>query len=133
MTDIYGIGNTLRSMVAIYQQTSRRSGRTNLLLSTIKNGDCVVFTTRKEAVRVQDLAKEKGIIIEIRVCNSTDLSLAFNEIRKNVNGRVLFDHSWIEEFYQRSIDDAEERLKSFEDYINRKTEPTTEVNYSRYT
>lgn len=132
MTDIYGIGNALRSMVSIYQQTSRRSGRTSTLLSTVKDGDCVVFSTRKEAVRVRDLARERGIIIQTRVCKPTDPGQWVYEVgRDEIGGRIMFDHSWVEEYYQRSIDDAEERLRAFEAYINRKPEPTTEVNYTR--
>lgn len=107
MTDIFGIYNGLKATQTLYFTLSRRSGRTTSMLESLKNGDRVIFLNSKQARLFEILAKERNLEIECRV-----LTINENPFDKfpPSKGRTIFDHSWVEEFYYKSLDKAAESI-----------------------
>jgi hypothetical protein len=102
--DHFGIGNAMRGMVQMVIHAGRRTGRTTSLLDSLKNGDRIVFADRAEANRVERLCKERRLSVECIVI----LPCAAYKIaeREKSIGRTVFDHGWIEQFYDDAIDRA---------------------------
>lgn len=109
MQDIYGIGVTIKSSIDNYFRWARGSGRTSLLTEYIKQGDIIIFVTNDEAEYVKRIAKEKGINIKTIVINPSrhfELSVKM----AGLSGRLVFDHRWVELFYQIQIERIGENL-----------------------
>lgn len=103
--DAFGIGNALRGQARCYFQTARRSGRTTALLESLRDGDRVIFATKKEADRVKRLAKQMDKEIEILVAPPKAPHDKLFSVG-TPKGRTIFDHSWVEQFYLDSLDDS---------------------------
>lgn len=109
MSDIYGIGVALKSSIDNYFRWARGSGRTSLLTKCIKQDDIVVFVTDNEAKYVKRIAKEKGINIKTIVLNPSR-HFELSERMAELSGRLVFDHRWVELFYQIQLDRIGENL-----------------------
>jgi hypothetical protein len=103
-TDFFGIGNAIRGGVHIYFSGSRQTGRTQSLVNSLKDGDRVIFTTHQEAKRVERLALDRGITISCAVINPKTPETIFEHATSQ--GRTIFDHSWVEQFYANAIEKA---------------------------
>lgn len=110
--DAFGIGNGVQGAVNIYCQSARRTGRTTALVESLKDGDRVVFTDRREADRVKHLCKELGVAIDTMVVETTDPSRLFD--KGTPTGRTVFDHSWVEKFYMEAIASAQKQIDHFQ-------------------
>jgi hypothetical protein len=103
-TDFFGIGAAMRGMANVYFIQSRRSGRTISLINSLKGGDRVVFTDERHARHAQLLAKERGIELDYVIIDPRTPGSIFE--RASSQGRTIFDHSWVEEFFLHRIDEA---------------------------
>jgi len=103
--DIYGIGPAIRGAANIYLNQARGTGRTSVLIDCVASGDTVIFARAEEANRVRRLCREKGKDIRIVVCRA-DARGAVYDLARLTQGRVYFDHGWIEQFYISALDDA---------------------------
>lgn len=112
ITDFFGIGNAIRSAVQIYRMGSRHTGRTLSLVNSLKEGDRVVFTNEQEAKRVERLAKERGVKLSYMVVNPKNPERIFE--RGTSEGRTIFDHTWVEEFYENAINKVASEISFFE-------------------
>ncbi len=111
--DFYGIGYALLSGMNIYFQGARHSGRTLSLVSSLKEGDRVVFDNEREARRVEQLCKERGITnVSFIVIDPKRPERLFE--RGTSQGRTVFDHSWIERFFVDLHERAMRDLASLE-------------------
>ena len=99
--DNFGIGAALKAVANIYFMSARKSGRTTAMIDGLKNGDQVIFSNAQEAYRVQRLCREKGIDVK---CISVEPH-KFHAAGKfyNARGRTIFDHSWIEQYYLKTL------------------------------
>ena len=111
--DHYGIGNAIKGVVHSYLSGARRSGRTTSLIESLKTGDRVCFTSNREAERVRQLCGERGVQIQCIVCDPKDPQRIF-QFAPSEEGRTLFDHSWVEQYYLQAIDDLAESLDKLE-------------------
>lgn len=100
--DSFGIGQAMKGMAHMYFHSARGTGRTMALVESLKDGDRVIFTNSAEAARVKDLCRELGKTIETMVVDPVDPARVFE--RGTPQGRTVFDHSWVEQFYLVAID-----------------------------
>jgi hypothetical protein len=109
--DFFGIGAAVRSMLTVYLTSSRRTGRTLSMVESVKDGDRIIFTNSLEAGRVKRLLQERKVDVECRV-----MAVHENPLSKfgTAQGRTIFDHTWVEEYYAREIEEAMNRLDHLE-------------------
>lgn len=107
--DIYGIGAAALGAYRAVVCALRGSGRTQRLLELVTAEDLVIFRTSNEAHQFTRLAKSaRGIDVHYQVVPATLSGL--NQIRARVKGRLHFDHSWVEAYYDDVLVMASERL-----------------------
>jgi len=99
--DHFGIGAAIHAAAFIYTQSARRTGRTTSLVESVKDGDRIVFSDEREALRVQRLCAERGVQVECRVVNPKTPDRIFE--MGTPQGRTIFDHSWVEQRYMMAI------------------------------
>ncbi|MDV4167838.1 hypothetical protein [Rhodovulum sp. FJ3] len=104
--DHFGIGSGVAGSANVYFQSARRTGRTTSLVESLKDGDRVVFLSEREGRRVQSLCKERGIEIEVIVCDPKDHKRLFGRGSPCGSERTIFDHGWVEQFYLGEIERA---------------------------
>jgi len=114
--DHFGIGAAVRAMMQIYQHSARRSGRTTSLVESVKDGDRIVFSDRREAVRVRRLCAERKASVECIVIDPHHPENLFGN-HGTSEGRTIFDHTWVEQFYLAAI----ERAQADIDHLERET------------
>ena len=110
--DFFGIGAGIEGAVKIYFQSARRTGRTISLINSLKTGDRIVFHNEKEARRVSNLCKEKGINIKYIIVPINNLSKIFE--KGSSQGRTIFDHLWVEKYYLAEINKIKNEITSFQ-------------------
>lgn len=110
--DMFGIGAAVQGMMHTYIQSSRRTGRTMSLVQNVKNGDRIVFVNIEEAERVKRLCLERGIEIKCSVVDPKDPGHLFQSPPSD--GRTIFDHGWVEEFYLHKMKEVKENIDFFE-------------------
>lgn len=110
--DFFGIGAAVKGVTEIYFKASRQTGRTYRLLQSLKDGDRVYFATASEARHFENLCKCNGRDIECVVIPTTDPGQVFQ--RGTTQGRAVFDHGWVEQFYREQLDNIERDIKRLE-------------------
>jgi hypothetical protein len=100
--DHFGIGAGVHGAVRTYFQSARRTGRTTSLVESLHSGDRVVFADQREAERVRALCKEPGLDVECIVIDPVRLH-TLQELG-SAKRRLIFDHIWLEQYYQRTLD-----------------------------
>jgi hypothetical protein len=109
--DTFGIGAAIAAMVDVYSMSSRHSGRTTALVESVKNGDRIYFLNSKEAQHVHRLCRERGVDVECVVAPIDNPLKNFNTSQ----GRAMFDHRWVEEYYKSVILRAQREIKQMEE------------------
>lgn len=112
--DHFGIGAGITAVVRTFFQAARATGRTTSLVESLKTGDRVVFLTEREGRRVQAMCKDRGVRIQIVVNDARNLDPLRGYGSPGDDGRFVFDHSWVEEFYNHTIERAQHRLDQFQ-------------------
>jgi len=100
--DHFGIGAAMQAMGRMYLQSARQTGRTVSLIESVKDGDRIIFADSKEAKRVERLLLERGVKVECMVVSPKEPNSVLE--RGTAQGRTIFDHSWIEQFYMDGIE-----------------------------
>lgn len=127
MTDHFGIGAALKGAANLYFLTARRTGRTVSMVESAKDGDLLIFDNASEARRVEKLCLERGLKVRITVVNHKDPGSAFGRPGLPVEGRAIFDHGWVEQFYQNAIDLAAEDIRKLQNNLSGEGEPHRET------
>ena len=117
--DLFGIGQGVQGAARVYVQSSRGCGRTTAMVESAKDGDRIIFTNKREADRVYRLCKDRGIEVECLV-STPDKNPLEHMTRA---GRTNFDHSWVEEFYLRGIEDMRREIDYLEQNLSGHGEP----------
>jgi hypothetical protein len=112
--DHFGTGLGVAGVAKVYFQSSRRSGRTKSLVDSLKSGDRVVFLSEKEGRRVNSLCKERGVEIEMIVCDPRSPDRLFGRSSPTGDARTIFDHGWVEQFYMDAITSAQRDIDHFQ-------------------
>lgn len=110
--DHFGIGQGVRAAAQIYFQSGRQTGRTVSLVESIKAGDRIVFANSREAERVKRLCKEREIEIETIVVDPQTPQRIFE--RGSSQGRTIFDHGWVQQYYMNAIDRCQQDIDRLE-------------------
>ena len=112
--DIFGIGHAMKAMSHVYFQSARHSGRTTMMVDSLKPGDRVVFANQREAVRVERIIRGRGLKdVRCMVCEPQKV-LDLRQFGTS-QGRTIFDHALVESLYQ----DAFRKCEITIDYIQR--------------
>lgn len=111
--DHYGIGNGVEGAALIYFTSARQTGRTTSLIESLKDGDRVVFANQREADRVKRLCLQRGLNVTFVVIDPRKVRDIFQH--PTSEGRTIFDHSWVEDFYLQAIEGCRRDI----DYIQR--------------
>lgn len=114
--DIFGIGAHMRSLAHAYSQLSRRTGRTTMFLDILKDGDRVVFAEKNEARRVDMLCRERKLQVDCIVIPPDSVWMLQGKGRSV--GRTLFDHAWLELYYQHEIESIGKNLHQLQKLIS---------------
>jgi hypothetical protein len=113
MSDFFGIGTAMKGMALTYFQAARATGRTTSMLVTVEDGDRIIFTDEREATRVRHLLHEMGKKrVECIVVSVNLVDKIFH--RKPSEGRTIFDHTWIEEYYFNALYRANKEIRHFQ-------------------
>ena len=110
--DFFGIGQAVQAALFIYFQASRATGRTTSLLESVKDGDRIVFANFKEADKFNRLCLERGVKVECIVVLVADISRLFE--RGPSQGRTIFDHGWVQEYYLKVVEGCGKDIREFE-------------------
>ena len=105
--DHFGIGAALRGMAEVYFHSVRRTGRTTSLVESLKNGDrivCVNEATRRDLER---RCRERGVNVE---CVIHPLTPRRVFERGTPTGRLLFDHTWLEQYFMATLAEAAQEI-----------------------
>lgn len=102
--DHFGIGAAMQGAARICIQSARRTGRTTSLIESVKDGDRICFADNREAARVRRLCLERSVNIECMTVAPTQPDRIFE--RGTPQGRTLFDHAWVEQYYLAAIERA---------------------------
>jgi hypothetical protein len=116
--DFFGIGQAIKGALQVYFMNSRRTGRTVSMIESLKNGDRIIFNNSQEAHRVRRLCEEQGKKVECVFFPIDRVNEIFT--LRTGQGKTIFDHSWIEEYYlsvidagYRNIDDFQKQLSGY--------------------
>lgn len=115
--DFFGIGNAIKGCIEIYRSVSHHTGRTTRMIYSLRPGDMVVFTNNREADRVARLCEERGVKdICFVVCDPKYPGKLFNYGTQQ--GRCIFDHSWVEDYYQLAIEKVQNDIDSLQNELS---------------
>jgi hypothetical protein len=112
--DHFGIGSGLAGAARIYFQSAKRTGKTTSLVDSLKDGDRVVFTNKREAHRVQTLCRERGVSIKVIVSSTDTPDRLLMHGTSSGDARTVFDHSWVEAYFNTAIERAIKDVDFFE-------------------
>lgn len=99
------VGVAMMALQRVYFQAGRRTGRTQAMVASLQDGDRVVFTSSKEARRVEHMCRDKGIGIIPIICDhprNLDKRISMGGGGRP-NSRTVFDHLWVEMFFETSL------------------------------
>lgn len=116
--DQFGIGQAINGATHVYFRASRQTGRTTALIESLKSGDMVVFIDSREAERVKRLCLEKGVNIKTIVLDPKEPQRIFDRGSVSGDGRCVFDHSWVEQYYLNAIKRAQKEIDMFQREIS---------------
>ena len=85
-------------------QSARGTGRTISLVESVKDGDRICFACNKEARRVEQLLRERGVQVACIVVDPKSPQDIFGS--GTSQGRTIFDHGWVEQYYLAVIEKA---------------------------
>lgn len=103
INDTFGIGTAIRGIINNYFICSRNTGRTISMIQSLKEGDRVIFHSSDHARYAERIAKEFGVKLEYSVIPPHKADEVF---RRRTEGRTIFDHTWLEIYYQNVFENA---------------------------
>lgn len=127
--DLYGIGTAINGALRIYFHTARHTGRTRAMLNSVKDGDRIIFSNSIEAKRVQRMLKERGLEVTCMTLSPFDLQSVYAH---KPQGRTIFDHTWVELFYEHAISNAQKLLDQMETQLSTVPEPRPMTKYREW-
>lgn len=109
MADIFGISSAIQGAIEVYFRGARQTGRTNDLVEYVKAGDTVVFVSQQTAQIFEARCRERGIDrVRSMIVPANSPESIF--MRPTIEGRLIFDHVWLEDHYRAEIQQIAKRL-----------------------
>jgi len=102
----------MKGMATTYFMSARQTGRTVSLVESVKDGDRIVFIESRDAERVKRMCKERGVEVECIVVDPQTPARIFE--RATSQGRTIFDHRWVEQYYMAAIDNCQRNIDHLE-------------------
>lgn len=121
----FGIGAAIEGAAKIYMQSARSTGRTTSMVDSVKDGDRICFMNSRESDRVKRLCLERGVNVECIVIEPGLAERVFE--RGTPQGRLIFDHSWIEQYYLEAIKRAAAEIDRLQQQASGYGEPHRET------
>ncbi|WP_010186032.1 hypothetical protein [Sphingomonas sp. PAMC 26605] len=109
----HGLGAAMTMARIVFEQSSRRSGRTESLLLRARPGDVIVVTTARDRMLLKRKLEESGKA-DVRVSVMTPDLDPRGRGGTNREGATLFDHSWIEAWWTKRIAGIRDELVAIE-------------------
>ena len=114
--DDFGIGAAAQGALRAILQASRATGRTTRLLERYQDGDRVVFASEQAAQEFARLLREHGKSpLDYHVIDPRDPQQLFSMPRGTPRGRMHFDHTWLEIYYDLQIMRAMKEIRYLQD------------------
>lgn len=110
--DHFGIGAGLLGAVNIYFQGARQTGRTTSLIESVKDGDRIVVRTYQEGYYLKSRLVGRGLKVDILSISPTTPEKLFEQPASQ--GRTIFDHQWLEDFYNITLESAVKSLDNMQ-------------------
>lgn len=108
--DEYGFAATAKTALNLFEVQSRSSGRTSRMIERLRDGDRVLVGDQKFARWIEDrLAKVGKKDVKVLVVPPSQNPM--ERYGTSPVGRTFFDHTWIEAFFHRSLDNAARDLQ----------------------
>lgn len=102
--DAFGIGAALAGAAEIYFRAAQGTGRTTALVEEVKDNDRVVFVAWQHGQHFEMLAKERGVDVHCVTVPIENIDRLFMLSPVRGDGRLLFDHMWLEAYYRRQLE-----------------------------
>lgn len=116
--DDHGLSAAMNMAFQIFEQGSRRSGRTERMLAAVRDGDWIVTSVAAEARRIECRLKELGRE-KVRVIVSQPRTYGLRwEQGPNARGFVHFDHEFLTDYWRAKLDAAEVELDNLQAKIS---------------
>jgi hypothetical protein len=106
--DHSGIGLAISAMFQTYRQSARTTGRTTSLLESVKDGDRIIVLNGQEKTRLERELRDRKLNVDVFVMPLNRI----NELshRAPSTGRTVFEHTWVEAFYELAIERAQKEI-----------------------
>lgn len=118
--DHFGISHAMLSMVDVYRRTARRSGRTEALIKSLRDGDRVLCGDPGSLRDLNRRIAERGLKVEVLMVGLGDAHRISE--RRVSTGRTIFDHTFVEQHFERSIRDAAVGIQKLQDMLSSEAE-----------
>lgn len=108
--DIFGIGSAVKAAVEVYFNCARQSGRNTALISSLKVGDTVYFSTPDMANWFRKRLENDGV--EGVKCAVWNWNRTGTVVKSK--SRAVFHHSVVESLYLEAIEDTAKMITRIE-------------------
>jgi hypothetical protein len=111
-TDMFGIGPAVSAALSLVFGAQRQTGRTTRLIESVKDGDRIITGSQNEARQMGRLLKQRGVNVSVEVIDPYNPHGLYE--LHTAQGRTIFDHTWVEMFYQKAISNAADQMTEME-------------------
>ena len=111
-TDMFGIGPAVSAALSLVFGAQRQTGRTTRLIESVKDGDRIIAASGHAARHMAALLKQRGVNVSIEVIDPLNQYKLYK--LGTAQGRTIFDHTWVEIFYQQAISNAADQMTEME-------------------
>ena len=127
----FGVGGAVRMGALLFQQASRRSGRTSRLVERVGALDWIIVATAAESRRLKNLLREAGKAdVTVHVIPPADIDRAWH-LGTNPRGDTHFETSWVEGWYLNHIEVAQKQLATLQGALSKnRREPHRKDDWS---
>lgn len=112
--DPWGVGEALQMGLRMFIHAQRATGRSTMLLDSLRDGDIIIAATEREARRLERLAHERGLKHVISMGYEPRAGeLLVGGLINRLQGskrRVVFDHTFFEAVYFNMLHDIQSAL-----------------------
>lgn len=108
-----------------FVMASRCTGRTSALIAAARAGDVIITGTGAEKRRIESLLRQSGKIdVVVRYFDPAKANWA--AIGPNRRGATLFDHYWLEAYWQSRLSDIRADVVKMQRYLSGALPPEQE-------
>lgn len=126
MIDDYGTTAALLMAHELFTKTDRRHGRTERMIAALKDGDVVIVAKYEVQKFIEGKCRERGLDIKVVVINpGNHTEYMPTAMMYAMNHNIHFDHTWVEEFWERRLNKVANELYDIMVGANRNADETS--------